>query len=112
MSIDFELEILSLNKKSSLTKNNSDYKKNVFLNWDITDNDIIELSRALYATHKGSKNGKRAKFIDIERQLELFFGKKVKRPHNKVTRIGERIDISPFLDMLKKSYIKEFESRL
>lgn len=84
----------------------------MILNWNITDNDIIELSRALYATHKGSKKGKQARFIDIERQLELFFGKKVKRPHNKVTRIGERIDISPFLDMLKESYIKEYESRL
>lgn len=112
MLIDSELKIIHLKIKFLLSNKSSNNKNSHVLDWDITDNDIVELSRALYATHKGFQNGKYAKFIDVERQLELFFNKKVKRPHNKVTRIGERIDISPFLDMLKESYIKEFESRL
>lgn len=110
--IESELNLLYFQIKFPIIGHDTKDGKNIILDWDITDNDIIELSRALYATQKGSKKGKHARFIDIERQLEQFFGKKVKRPHNKVTRISERIDTAPFLNTLINCYIKDLEHRL
>ncbi len=82
------------------------------LDWEISDNDLIELARSLYCAKIAYNKGRNAQFIEIERDLESFFNKKVKRPHNKVTRISERVDIAPFLDTLKDCYVKDLESRL
>jgi hypothetical protein len=80
--------------------------------WKITENDLIELARALYVAKIAFRKGKRMKFIDVERKLEEFFEMKIKRPHNKVSRISERVNVSPFLDYLKECYIEDLESRL
>jgi hypothetical protein len=73
---------------------------------------LIELARAFYSANISFTNGKKTKFINIVKRLEVFFGVKVKRPHNKVTRISERADVAPFLDLLKDSYIGDLASRL
>lgn len=109
--LESELELLytQINKFQS----NHSIKDNLSdLNWKISDNDLIELARSFYSANIAFTNGKRTKFIDIVKRLEVFFGMEVKRPHNKVTRISERTDVSPFLDLLKDSYIRDLESRL
>ena len=73
---------------------------------------MIELARALYSANISFNKGKRATFINIVNQLECFFNRKVKRLHNKVTRISERANIAPFIDLLKDQYINDLESRL
>lgn len=109
--LEYETSLIYFQTDTTKQKDTKDIAYKTF-DWKISDNDVIELARALYAANISFYQGKKTKFIDIVRQLELFFGKKVKRPHNKVTRIGERADISPFLDALKDCYVNDLVSRL
>ncbi len=83
------------------------------LDWDISENYIIELATSLQRAKIAYKNGSEATFIDIEQHLERFFNRSpIKRPYNKKSKLPDRVTITPFLDKLKDSFMEDYNSRL
>lgn len=94
LKLETKLAYSQLNTKDSPQ---TEHKNYTTLNWKISDNDLIELARALYSANISFNQGKKTTFVNIVKQLEYFFNRKVKRSHNKVSRISERANIAPFL---------------
>jgi hypothetical protein len=84
---------------------------NYDLKWEVSENNIIELAMALHRANIAYNKGKYATFIDIQRNLERFFGKGIiKRPYNKKSKLSDRVTITPFLDKLKNSFLRDNDS--
>lgn len=113
--IESLIENCKIDTKYSLADRKIIYQKDIVdnLDWDISDNDIIELAASFERANIAYKNGAKATFIDIERHLERFFNRKpIKRPHNKKSRLPERVTITPFLDKLKNCFLEDYYSKL
>ena len=83
------------------------------LDWNIPESYLIELASSFHAAKIASKNGKEVAYIDIQRHLEAFFNRvEIKRPHNKKSRLTNRVSITPFLDELKESFINDYHGKL
>ena len=115
--IESEIKICEMRIKYTATvvneKINNQKKIVSNLDWDISENYIIELATSLHRAKIAYKNGVEATFIDIEQHLELFFNRSpIKRPYNKKSKLPDRVTITPFLDKLKDSFLEDYNSRL
>ena len=115
--IESEIEICEMRIKYTATvvneKINNQKKIVSNLDWDISENYIIELATSLHRAKVAYKNGVEATFIDIEQHLERFFNRSpIKRPYNKKSKLPDRVTITPFLDKLKDSFLEDYNSRL
>lgn len=89
-------------------------KRKSTLRWNGTDNDLIELVAALMAAGVvGCAEGKKLTVVDVIRVFEDAFNLKINALYTKRGKVFDRCTVStPFIDSIRKSYIKMLDERL
>lgn len=84
------------------------------LRWNGTDNDLIELVAALMAVGVvDCVEGKKLTIVDVIRVFEDAFNLKINALYTKRGKVFDRCtDSTPFIDSLRKSYIRMLDERL
>lgn len=84
------------------------------LRWNGTDNDLIELVAALMAAGVvDCVEGKKLTIVDVIRVFEDAFNLKINALYTKRGKVFDRCtDSTPFIDSLRKSYIRMLDERL
>ena len=100
-SMKMEIHRQSNNRKSTLR-------------WNGTDNDLIELVAALMAAGVvDCAEGKKLTVVDVIRVFEDAFNLKINALYTKRGKVFDRCTVStPFIDSIRKSYIKMLDERL
>ena len=91
-----------------------DNKRKSTLRWNGTDNDLIELVAALMAAGVvDCAEGKKLTVVDVIRVFEDAFNLKINALYTKRGKVFDRCTVStPFIDSIRKSYIKMLDERL
>lgn len=91
-----------------------DGKPKAALRWNGTDSDLIELVAALMAAGAvGCVEGKKLTIVDVIRVFEDAFCIKINALYTKRGKVFDRCtDSTPFIDSLRKNYIKMLDERL
>ena len=91
-----------------------DNKRKSTLRWNGTDNDLIELVAALMAAGVvDCAEGKKLTIVDVIRVFEDAFNLKINALYTKRGKVFDRCTVStPFIDSIRKSYIKMLDERL
>lgn len=89
-------------------------KRKSTLRWNGTDNDLIELVAALMAAGVvDCAEGKKLTIVDVIRVFEDAFNLKINALYTKRGKVFDRCTVStPFIDSIRKSYIKMLDERL
>ena len=89
-------------------------KRKSTLRWNGTDNDLIELVAALMAAGVvDCAEGKKLTVVDVIRVFEDAFNLKINALYTKRGKVFDRCTVStPFIDSIRKSYIKMLDERL
>lgn len=89
-------------------------KQRSALHWNGTDNDLIELVAALMAAGVvDSVEGKKLTIVDVIRVFEGAFNLKINALYTKRGKVFDRCTAStPFIDSIRKSYIRMLDERL
>lgn len=89
-------------------------KRKSTLRWNGTDNDLIELVAALMAAGVvDCAEGKKLTVVDVIRVFENAFNLKINALYTKRGKVFDRCTVStPFIDSIRKSYIKMLDERL
>ena len=89
-------------------------KRKSTLRWNGTDNDLIELVAALMAAGVvDCAEGKKLTVVDVIRIFEDAFNLKINALYTKRGKVFDRCTVStPFIDSIRKSYIKMLDERL
>lgn len=89
-------------------------KRKSTLRWNGTDNDLIELVAALMAAGVvDCVEGKKLTIVDVIRVFEDAFNLKINALYTKRGKVFDRCtDSTPFIDSLRKSYIRMLDERL
>lgn len=89
-------------------------KRKSTLRWNGTDNDLIELVAALMAAGVvDCGEGKKLTIVDVIRVFEDAFNLKINALYTKRGKVFDRCTVStPFIDSIRKSYIKMLDERL
>lgn len=89
-------------------------KRKSTLRWNGTDNDLIELVAALMAAGVvDCVEGKKLTVVDVIRVFEDAFNLKINALYTKRGKVFDRCTVStPFIDSIRKSYIKMLDERL
>ncbi|MEY8586304.1 RteC domain-containing protein [Phocaeicola sartorii] len=89
-------------------------KRKSSLRWNGTDNDLIELVAALMAAGAvDCAEGKKLTIVDVIRVFEDAFNIKINALYTKRGKVFDRCtDSTPFIDSLRKSYIRMLDERL
>ena len=89
-------------------------KRKSTLRWNGTDNDLIELVAALMAAGDvDCAEGKKLTVVDVIRVFEDAFNLKINALYTKRGKVFDRCTVStPFIDSIRKSYIKMLDERL
>ena len=89
-------------------------KRKSALHWNGTDSDLIELVAALMATGAvGCAEGRKLTIVDVIRVFEDAFNIKINALYTKRGKVFDRCrDSTPFIDSLRKSYIRMLDKRL
>ena len=89
-------------------------KTSVTLTWNGTDSDLIELVAALMAAGSvDCAEGKKLTIVDVIRVFEDAFNIKINALYTKRGKVFDRCtDSTPFIDSLRKSYIRMLDERL
>lgn len=89
-------------------------KQKVALRWNGTDSDLIELVAALMAAGAvDCTEGKKLTIVDVIRVFEDAFNIKINALYTKRGKVFDRCtDSTPFIDSLRKSYIRMLDERL
>ena len=89
-------------------------KRKSALHWNGTDSDLIELVAALIATGAvGCAEGRKLTIVDVIRVFEDAFNIKINALYTKRGKVFDRCrDSTPFIDSLRKSYIRMLDKRL
>ena len=89
-------------------------KRKSTLRWNGTDNDLIELVAALMAAGVvDCAEGKKLTVVDVIRVFEDAFNLKINALYTKRGKVFDRCtDSTPFIDSIRKSYIKMLDERL
>ena len=89
-------------------------KRKSTLRWNGTDNDLIELVAALMAAGVvDCAEGKKLTVVDVIRVFEGAFNLKINALYTKRGKVFDRCTVStPFIDSIRKSYIKMLDERL
>lgn len=90
------------------------YKRKAALRWNGTDSDLIELVAALMAAGVvDCVEGKKLTIVDVIRVFEDAFNLKINALYTKRGKVFDRCtDSTPFIDSLRKSYIRMLDERL
>ena len=89
-------------------------KRKSTLRWNGTDNDLVELVAALMAAGVvDCVEGKKLTIVDVIRAFEDVFNLKINALYTKRGKVFDRCtDSTPFIDSLRKSYIRMLDERL
>lgn len=89
-------------------------KPKAALRWNGTDSDLIELVAALMATGAvDCVEGKKLTIVDVIRVFEDAFNIKINALYTKRGKVFDRCtDSTPFIDSLRKNYIRILDERL
>ena len=89
-------------------------KRKSALRWNGTDSDLIELVAALMAAGSvDCAEGKKLTIVDVIRVFEDAFNIKINALYTKRGKVFDRCtDSTPFIDSLRKSYIRMLDERL
>lgn len=89
-------------------------KRKSTLRWNGTDNDLIELVAALMAAGVvDCAEGKKLTIVDVIRVFEDAFNLKINALYTKRGKVFDRCTVfTPFIDSIRKSYIKMLDERL
>lgn len=89
-------------------------KRKSTLRWNGTDNDLIELVAALMAAGVvDCAEGKKLTIVDVIRVFEDAFNLKINALYTKRGKVFDRCTAStPFIDSIRKSYIRMLDERL
>ena len=89
-------------------------KRKSALHWNGTDSDLIELVAALMATGAvGCAEGRKLTIVHVIRVFEDAFNIKINALYTKRGKVFDRCrDSTPFIDSLRKSYIRMLDKRL
>lgn len=89
-------------------------KRKAALRWNSTDSDLIELVAALMAAGAvDCVDGKKLTIVDVIRVFEDAFNLKINALYTKRGKVFDRCTVStPFIDSIRKSYIKMLDERL
>ena len=89
-------------------------KRKSTLRWNGTDNDLIELVAALMAAGVvDCAEGKKLTVVDVIRVFDDAFNLKINALYTKRGKVFDRCTVStPFIDSIRKSYIKMLDERL